>query len=385
MRLFAFCNPFQFVDTKEWLVSSSVAVLALFLLTQLASASERQPIEQILSSIKTYRVASPIKAKQLLIDNAEFVESLSISNQLQWHYSTVVVSNQLDDTELATRAFKAMADIFDRDQGAEFKPVYLNYLGHFALKHGSYATAFDFYHCSIDGIADPRQLFSPIYSIAMIAMYDGDYESVEMLLNSLDTLAIRFTRKDWRSDINNAFGVMSLYKKDHIKAQRFFKEAMDQYFKDANRNGELIASVNTLLASILVNDGQSLVGIKDRVDRLADLQQSADIMILLKWLILLEKRMFEGKSNIRDIQQLKPTLNDVQNSAVLKAISDFILPYFADSGESFDVINKFQNLLPDATLYQFHDFAQVVGCKLTQNSDSRHKVTVSLNELVKNI
>lgn len=355
------------------------SILILVALTPLsAHSTNTEQMNQVLSSIKVFRVGSPMKAKALINTYGEHAALLPIPKQLEWHYNVIVVSNQLDDSSLAADAFERMAQIFGMQQGREFQPTYLNYLGHFAMKNGDYSSAFNLYSCAIDEVSDAKKLFSPVYSMAMVLMYDGNYSAVSEILDSLERLASRLKRNDWIADVDNGYGVLALYQGDYEKASESFKNALDQYFTDANRNGELIASVNVLLTSLLQGDVASLAGIKQRVIRLSQLQSSSDIEILVDWISLLEKSTDEAESETTDLAGLEASLSQLSNSMVLKAIADFILPAYKTEGEIDSIFAQWRNQYQTPTPNQINAFSKVVGCDHNASADKNNALVSEL-------
>lgn len=356
-----------------------ISILILVALTPLSAHSTNiEQMNQVLSSIKVFRVGSPVKAKALINTYGEHAALLPIPKQLEWHYNVIVVSNQLDDSSLAADAFERMAQIFGMQQGREFQPTYLNYLGHFAMKNGDYSSAFNLYSCAIDEVSDAKKLFSPVYSMAMVLMYDGNYSAVNEILGSLERLASRLKRNDWIADVDNGYGVLALYQGDYEKASESFKNALDQYFTDANRNGELIASVKVLLTSLLQGDVASLAGIKQRVIRLSQLQSSSDIEILVDWISLLEKSTDEAESETTELTGLEVSLSQISNSMVLKAIADFILPAYQTKGEIDSVFAQWRNQYQTPTPNQIKAFSKVVGCDHNASADKNNALVSEL-------
>ena len=359
--------------------TAMISILILVALTPLsAHSTNTEQMNQVLSSIKVFRVGSPVKAKALISTYGEHAALLPIPKQLEWHYNVIVVSNQLDDSSLAADAFERMAQIFGMQQGREFQPTYLNYLGHFAMKNGDYSSAFNLYSCAIDEVSDAKKLFSPVYSMAMVLMYDGNYSAVKEILGSLERLASRLKRNDWIADVDNGYGVLALYQGDYEKASESFKNALDQYFTDANRNGELIASVNVLLTSLLQGDVASLAGIKQRVIRLSQLQSSSDIEILVDWISLLEKSTDEAESETTELTGLEVSLSQISNSMVLKAIADFILPAYKTKGEIDSVFAQWRNQYQTPTPNQINAFSKVVGCDHNASADKNNALVSEL-------
>ena len=359
--------------------TAMISILILVALTPLsAHSTNTEQMNQVLSSIKVFRVGSPVKAKALISTYGEHAALLPIPKQLEWHYNVIVVSNQLDDSSLAADAFERMAQIFGMQQGREFQPTYLNYLGHFAMKNGDYSSAFNLYSCAIDEASDAKKLFSPVYSMAMVLMYDGNYSAVKEILGSLERLASRLKRNDWIADVDNGYGVLALYQGDYEKASESFKNALDQYFTDANRNGELIASVNVLLTSLLQGDVASLAGIKQRVIRLSQLQSSSDIEILVDWISLLEKSTDEAESETTELTGLEVSLSQISNSMVLKAIADFILPAYKTKGEIDSVFAQWRNQYQTPTPNQINAFSKVVGCDHNASADKNNALVSEL-------
>ena len=361
------------------LKKAMISILIFVALTPLsAHSTNTEQMNQVLSSIKVFRVGSPMKAKVLINTYGEHAALLPIPKQLEWHYNVIVVSNQLDDSSLAADAFERMAQIFGMQQGREFQPTYLNYLGHFAMKNGDYSSAFNLYSCAIDEVSDAKKLFSPVYSMAMVLMYDGNYSAVNEILGSLERLASRLKRNDWIADVDNGYGVLALYQGDYEKASESFKNALDQYFTDANRNGELIASVNVLLTSLLQGDVASLAGIKQRVIRLSQLQSSSDIEILVDWISLLEKSTDEAESETTELTGLEVSLSQISNSMVLKAIADFILPAYKTKGEIDSVFAQWRNQYQTPTPNQINAFSKVVGCDHNASADKNNALVSEL-------
>ena len=359
--------------------TAMISILILVALTPLsAHSTNTEQMNQVLSSIKVFRVGSPVKAKALINTYGAHAALLPIPKQLEWHYNVIVVSNQLDDSSLAADAFERMAQIFGMQQGREFQPTYLNYLGHFAMKNGDYSSAFNLYSCAIDEVSDAKKLFSPVYSMAMVLMYDGNYSAVNEILGSLERLASRLKRNDWIADVDNGYGVLALYQGDYEKASESFKNALDQYFTDANRNGELIASVNVLLTSLLQGDVASLAGIKQRVIRLSQLQSSSDIEILVDWISLLEKSTDEAESETTELTGLEVSLSQISNSMVLKAIADFILPAYKTKGEIDSVFAQWRNQYQTPTPNQINAFSKVVGCDHNASADKNNALVSEL-------
>ena len=361
------------------LKKAMISILIFVALTPLsAHSTNTEQMNQVLSSIKVFRVGSPMKAKVLINTYGEHAALLPIPKQLEWHYNVIVVSNQLDDSSLAADAFERMAQIFGMQQGREFQPTYLNYLGHFAMKNGDYSSAFNLYSCAIDEVSDAKKLFSPVYSMAMVLMYDGNYSAVNEILGSLERLASRLKRNDWIADVDNGYGVLALYQGDYEKASESFKNALDLYFTDANRNGELIASVNVLLTSLLQGDVASLAGIKQRVIRLSQLQSSRDIEILVDWISLLEKSTDEAESETTELAGLEVSLSQLSNSMVLKAIADFILPAYKTEGEIESIFAQWRNQYQTPTPNQINAFSKVVGCDHNASADKNNALVSEL-------
>ena len=370
---------FVILSLDAVLKKAMISILIFVALTPLsAHSTNTEQMNQVLSSIKVFRVGSPMKAKVLINTYGEHAALLPIPKQLEWHYNVIVVSNQLDDSSLAADAFERMAQIFGMQQGREFQPTYLNYLGHFAMKNGDYSSAFNLYSCAIDEVSDAKKLFSPVYSMAMVLMYDGNYSAVNEILGSLERLASRLKRNDWIADVDNGYGVLALYQGDYEKASESFKNALDQYFTDANRNGELIASVNVLLTSLLQGDVASLAGIKQRVIRLSQLQSSSDIEILVDWISLLEKSTDEAESETTELTGLEVSLSQISNSMVLKAIADFILPAYKTKGEIDSVFAQWRNQYQTPTPNQINAFSKVVGCDHNASADKNNALVSEL-------
>lgn len=348
-------------------------------------AGDVADIEQKLNIIIKYRLAAPTKAEKLIRQYNHEVSQLPVEKQLEWHYNTIVVSNQLDDIQLAYESFDAMGEIFANKHGEEYKRTYLNYLGHFAMKGRHNSAAFQYYLCAVDNIVEARHLFSPIYSMASIMMFAGDYSHVRELLVRLRDLAIRHKKDLWSVEIDNTLGVIALYEEQFALAVQYFQRAMDQHHTSGNRNGETITSINLLLALLLAEDIKQFPGVKARVKRLINLQNNKDLDAFLLWLELLEEHLMIGVYDTDKYQQAVASLTEMNNAMVAQPVYDFILPKL-NANEKLVTPEKAPLKTGNSlTVAKLNNFAQKASCSTSaqQASYSVHvkKLIEKINKL----
>lgn len=274
----------------------------------------------ILDEIGKFQKANAPRAYAILQRHRALELQLSLIEQLEWNFTVVVISNNLDDMTLAVTGLERLHELSQQIDLGRLKVTYLMYLGHHFIKSSYQEKAIIAYACAIPLVEDARKLFPLLYSLGVAYKSNGQIDKGDTIFTWLDAYADNIGNLTWKALVSEALGISALERDEYQVASVHFREAMDIHQKNADRRSEFNSSVNLLLSFALAKNFERFDRLEGRVLRLSRASNNKDLHIYLEWIQATAALLRKEAVPAFTLTFLYKRLSQVQSQLIVQAI-----------------------------------------------------------------
>lgn len=289
-----------------------------------AQPIQAEHIKSAYEEIVKYEVVSPQLSFKLIEKYQSHVHLLPLKAQFDWHHTSLMVANELDDLNLTATALQNLANLPGEAGMKDNQLSYLTHLGHYFNKTAHYNHAITAYLCAIERTKEINTALPMIYSIAIaFVLSENITKGREILLLLSDYLVIT-NAPQWRGLVFEALGLLALRTGAYYQAAQFFTDAMDTQQSNANVGRELNSMMNLLLTFALNNNFDKFHRLESRAIRLNSLFKNKDLHIYLEWIQALQEHQQHGELVTYNTQMLLQRYHQIQTQPTKEAIQNHI-------------------------------------------------------------
>ena len=307
----------------------TVLILVLVCLPSVASAqhsevSAKEAAKQTLDEIIKFKKVAPRKSYELIKSKPEALPLLSNTEQVSWLSSAVSIAFSQGDTELAESSLRSLVLLNAHQKESPETANLLMYVGHMASHEASYDVARTAYACAALREPELDRQFYLLYSMSLVLFLEGEYAEARDAFSELNHIANQKRHLGWQSNTSNALGVLALELGDYNEASQMFRTTMDIEHNEADRDSEVIAGGNLLLAFMLDENFLMYDRLQPRITRLTSLHGNRDLMTYLSWISAAATKKRGNTLNEGELESLKIAFEQIADENVKQPIRAYL-------------------------------------------------------------
>jgi len=296
---------------------SLLFLLIIFTTYPAISADKSVALLSKLSEAEDYLRVKPSVSSAILKQDLANIGQLSISEQLTWHQNLLRASISLNDLQQVESTIRAMLTYKELEKETDKFVSMLSSLGIFLRRRGYPQESIWLFNCGLkQPITNNKQRISLLISKANSLSYLSQFSQAKTAYGQALELAKDNSADIYISAVYNTLGILAIKEADYTLAKEYLVNALQLSQSISRRSGQVVAGLQLLRLSILMNDVVLYNRLHYRISRLILASDNQVRHAYLFWIEMAHKVSTGNELTVTEKSQLSDKLIAVKATSI---------------------------------------------------------------------